>query len=171
MPSHRQYSLQAADEHEMNEWITLINYATAFKTSGVRMRGMAMGKDRAVLAGAAAAASHKRELEAIPKQQSLPKTPRKTVFGEAEDDHTVPAVRPSVTPKKAAVVDVDEANDVVNEGERLEEVFDVVKAELAAGRGGAASRASTPNGTAASQRSARVSADHAPSRADNIQVR
>jgi hypothetical protein len=35
MPYGRQYLLQAADEFEMNEWISLINYASAFKTADV----------------------------------------------------------------------------------------------------------------------------------------
>lgn len=169
MPSHRQYSLQAADEQEMNEWIGLINYATAFKTSGVRMRGLAMGKDRAVLAGAAAAASHKRDLEAMPTKQGPPKTPRKAVFGEVDDRPAFPDLPPTA-PRKALVMGVEEANDVINEGDRLEEVFDVVKAELAAGRGGAASRPSTSDGVAASQRSARTSTDRAPSRTGAIKV-
>ena len=37
MPYGRQYLLQAADEYEMNEWISLINYASAFKTADIPM--------------------------------------------------------------------------------------------------------------------------------------
>jgi len=37
MPHGRQYLLQAPDEYEMNEWISLINYASAFKTADVPM--------------------------------------------------------------------------------------------------------------------------------------
>ena len=37
MPYGRQYLLQAADEYEMNEWISLVNYASAFKTADIPM--------------------------------------------------------------------------------------------------------------------------------------
>jgi hypothetical protein len=37
MPHGRQYLLQAPDEYEMNEWISLINYASAFKTADIPM--------------------------------------------------------------------------------------------------------------------------------------
>lgn len=165
MPQHRQYLFSASDQQEMNDWVSLINYAAAFKTAGMRMRGVAMNKDQAVLAGAAAAASHKREVQSAaimtgtPAQPTSIKgsraqttseltTPKKAIFGDASA-RSHADVSP-VTPKsdslkvdtggggKASSVDVDAADDVVvDEGEQLEEVFDVVKAELAAGRGGA----------------------------------
>lgn len=37
MTQGRQYLLQAADEFEMNEWISLINYASSFKTVDIPM--------------------------------------------------------------------------------------------------------------------------------------
>ena len=37
-PSGRQLLLQAENERERNEWIAHINYASAFKTAGIRMR-------------------------------------------------------------------------------------------------------------------------------------
>ena len=143
MPPGRQYLLQATDESGMNEWVSLINYASAFKTAGVRMQGSSMGKDRAVLAGAAAAASHKREIEGT-QTESGNRTPRKAVFGGAmETPPSVPSLLRTENVLSGAI-DVDEANDVVaNEGEQLEEVFDEVKAELAAGRGGVTKRPST----------------------------
>jgi hypothetical protein len=172
MPHQRQYLMQASDEYEMNEWITLINYASAFKTAGIRMRASTMDKDKAVLTGAAAAASHKREVQGTAMTHgSGTSTPKKAVFGEpagefgdrlaAElgaptgsrtDSGTVAApststltstTAPAVVARKGAVLDVAGANEVaLEDGERLEEVFDVVKAELAAGRGGAMRRAS-----------------------------
>jgi len=35
-----QYLFQAESESEMNDWIAKINYAAAFKTSGIKMRGV-----------------------------------------------------------------------------------------------------------------------------------
>ena len=160
--------MQASDENEMNEWIALINYAGAFKTAGVRMRVSTMRKDQAVLAGAAAAASHQREIRG---SGSLDFSGVKKAFGEVSS-----AVIESNGEKPTRVekvggnvaVDVDGANDVaVAEGDQLEEVFDVVKADLAAGRGGATRipPASTPvNAT-------EVPKDEStPSRGDAIQV-
>lgn len=63
MPQGRQYLLQAGDEDELNEWVSRINYAAAFKTASVRMRGMGMTGSQAQLAGAAAAASHARAIK------------------------------------------------------------------------------------------------------------
>lgn len=160
MPHNHQYLLSAPDEREMNRWIALVNHAAAFKTAGLRMRGAVMNKDQAVLAGAAAAASHKRETQtqgrpSTPSLHVTPTTstttttttittPKKAVFGDSTSSHTTPVTPKSDTLKVAdqdplkAATDVDAAEDaIVDEGEQLEEVFDVVKAELAAGRGAA----------------------------------
>ncbi|WVQ95629.1 hypothetical protein IAU59_002727 [Kwoniella sp. CBS 9459] len=175
MPQSRQYLLQAADEYEMNEWVNLINYASAFKTANLKMKGPTMRKDQAVLAGAAAAASHQRELKGGGSQTSLGHglgSGKKAVFGEpnglglgvglnehgtfdppssASTEHTAQSQSHAhsetssivthlphphrLKVKKSGSVDMDEGNQVVHEGEQLEEVFGVVKAELAAGRG------------------------------------
>ncbi|OCF33689.1 hypothetical protein I316_04763 [Kwoniella heveanensis BCC8398] len=151
MPQSRQYLLQASDEYEMNEWITLINYASAFKTANLKMKGPTMRKDQVVLAGAAAAASHQRELKVDLNEHGSFESP-------SVDNNNAPpqsashsnSTLSSLTPshhhlrskiKKSGSVDLDEANEVVHEGEQLEEVFGVVKAELAAGRGEAGSGA------------------------------
>ncbi|WVF68224.1 hypothetical protein IAT40_002989 [Kwoniella sp. CBS 6097] len=169
MPQSRQYLLQAPDEYEMNEWVTLMNYASAFKTANLKMKGPTMKKDQVVLAGAAAAASHQRELKGGGSQTSLGlASGKKAVFGEPNGlglgvglnehgifehhstDHNgqtlsqAPANSSAtlsqhhhhrLKAKKSGSVEMDEANEVVHEGEQLEEVFGVVKAELAAGRG------------------------------------
>ncbi|CED82793.1 Guanine nucleotide exchange factor [Phaffia rhodozyma] len=73
MPHGRQYLLQAGDDDELNEWITRINYAAAFKTASVRMRGMGMTGNQAQWAGAAAAASHAKSLK-MEDQRSVQST-------------------------------------------------------------------------------------------------
>lgn len=181
MPSSRQYLLQAADEYEMNEWISLINYASAFKTANIRMRGTAMGKDRAVLAGAAAAASHKRELQGrnTPTENGPPITPRKAVFGDSSDINEKPNDSPpshlsmtrsrAGTLSKKSVIDIDGAeNVVVDEGEKLEEVFDIVKAELAAGRSGGTKK--FPEGSGLDEGKERLSGEGHAARSDILQV-
>ncbi|WVQ85950.1 hypothetical protein IAT38_008118 [Cryptococcus sp. DSM 104549] len=137
----RQYLMQAPDEYDMNEWISLINYASAFKTAGIKMRSGAMRKDQAVLAGAAAAASHRRELRGGDSQSSLPaaSATNGTVGGKKAfgDPGLGGELKTAGGGGDVRGVDVDGANERLHEGEQLEEVFGVVKAELAAGRGGA----------------------------------
>jgi hypothetical protein len=58
MANGRNIFLRASDEGEMNAWIARINYASAFKTAGVRMRPSGMSKQDIELTGIAAAASH-----------------------------------------------------------------------------------------------------------------
>lgn len=47
----------------MNEWISLINYAGAFKTVGVRMRALGLSNQDIELTGMAAAASHLKDVK------------------------------------------------------------------------------------------------------------
>jgi hypothetical protein len=47
----------------MNQWISLINYASAFKTAGVRMRLLGMSGRSMELTGVAAATSHLHDLQ------------------------------------------------------------------------------------------------------------
>ncbi|KAI0374264.1 hypothetical protein BV20DRAFT_935476, partial [Pilatotrama ljubarskyi] len=63
MPDGRQFLLQAHDEKEMNEWIARINYASAFKSAGVRMRALGLSGRDIELTGIAAAASHLKDLK------------------------------------------------------------------------------------------------------------
>ncbi|KAH9857871.1 hypothetical protein C2E23DRAFT_151726 [Lenzites betulinus] len=62
MPDGRQSLLQAPDEKEMNEWIARINYASAFKTAGVRMRALGLSGKDIELTGIAAATSHLKDM-------------------------------------------------------------------------------------------------------------
>ncbi|KIR30883.1 ARF guanyl-nucleotide exchange factor [Cryptococcus deuterogattii LA55] len=136
---HQQYLMQASDEFEMNEWISLINYASAFKSAGIKMRHGTMRKDQAVLAGAAAAASHRRDIREE-RHGSLDgaSTPgRIAVFGDVDQAADQGKTSAHLQGDGVRGVDIDGANDSLQEGEQLEEVFGVVKAELAAGRGGA----------------------------------
>ena len=60
----------------MNEWIACINYASAFKTAGVRMRSLGMSGRDIELTGQAAAVSHLRDLQ----QRNTP-SPRVRMYG------------------------------------------------------------------------------------------
>lgn len=184
MMSHgRQFLMQATDEYEMNDWVALINYASTFKSAGIRMRAQAIDSGEAVMAGAAAAESHKRDLEsgeggaagagagaavATPVAAAFATTTttsagastitrtsensqtRAVLFADAVTVDDAPA-RPrlrrvgSMRATPTAVVDIVGANStVVDGGEQLEAVIGSVKAELAAGRGGATRTMSLP---------------------------
>ncbi|KAL1748872.1 hypothetical protein HDZ31DRAFT_28634, partial [Schizophyllum fasciatum] len=67
LPDGRHYLLQAPTEREVNEWISRINYASAFKTAGVRMRPMGMSGKDVQLTGVAAATSHMHDMQAASK--------------------------------------------------------------------------------------------------------
>ncbi|KAJ3544942.1 hypothetical protein NMY22_g2621 [Coprinellus aureogranulatus] len=51
----RQLLLQASSNDDMDEWLTKINYASAFKTAGVRIRPPGMSLDEVHMTGVAAA--------------------------------------------------------------------------------------------------------------------
>jgi len=134
----RQFLLTAPDEGEMKDWMGLANYASTFKSAGIRMRGISMKKEQVVLAGAAAAASHKRDID---HAHGTDITPKKAFFGDTsaqvQSNHIIKSSPERSRPDASGgVIEVDDMETLVNnEGEQLEEVFDVVKAELAAGRG------------------------------------
>jgi hypothetical protein len=58
MANGRHIFLRASDEDDLNEWICRINYASAFRTAGVRIRPIGMSPPDIRLTGIAAAASY-----------------------------------------------------------------------------------------------------------------
>ncbi|KAF9452613.1 hypothetical protein P691DRAFT_803728 [Macrolepiota fuliginosa MF-IS2] len=59
----RHLLLRASTEDDMNQWISRINYASAFKSAGVRMRLLGMSGKSMHLTGVAAATSHLHDLQ------------------------------------------------------------------------------------------------------------
>ncbi|TFK30578.1 hypothetical protein FA15DRAFT_662569 [Coprinopsis marcescibilis] len=59
----RQILFQATDINDMNDWLSKINYATAFKSAGVKMRPTVMSNLDVRLTGVAAATSHLHDLQ------------------------------------------------------------------------------------------------------------
>jgi hypothetical protein len=147
MPGGYQFLMQTLDEKEMNEWLTLINYASTFKSAGIRMRATAIDSGDAKLAGTAAAESHVKDLETgtpSPKVSTPPPQARSVFFTQPSAFEEPPMVRPklrrvgSLRSAPTPRVDIAGANDVVvGGGEQIEAVIGSVKAELAAGRGAA----------------------------------
>lgn len=126
LPNGRQILLQTTSEDDMNEWISRINYASAFKSAGMRMRSQPMSRNDARLTGIAAATSHLHDMQhltsprvrtAEPKDRSPAERFRAELSTAADDDD----------------VDVPIAPEIEG-AEQFEITFDQVKAELAAGR-------------------------------------
>ncbi|KAJ3753285.1 hypothetical protein EV360DRAFT_87931 [Lentinula raphanica] len=59
----RQFLFGTDSESEMNEWISRINYASAFKSTGIQMRPLGMSGLDLQLTGVAAATSHLHDLQ------------------------------------------------------------------------------------------------------------
>ncbi|KAG6878425.1 hypothetical protein C0993_007026 [Termitomyces sp. T159_Od127] len=135
LPDGRQLLLQASSEKELNEWIAGINYASAFKTAGVRMRSLEMSKTDVQLTGVAAATSHLHDLQARSTKSHTwnDDTPRDPTTNDAI------LVEPPFFQRKLSLgtniedVDVDVPTAPEIDGaEQFKATFDQVKADLAA---------------------------------------
>ncbi|KAF8807560.1 hypothetical protein BYT27DRAFT_7138610 [Phlegmacium glaucopus] len=63
LPDGRHLLLQASDKKDLNEWISRINYASAFKSAGVRMRPLGLTSEDVHLTGVAAATSYLHDIQ------------------------------------------------------------------------------------------------------------
>lgn len=158
MPENRHYLMQFNDEYEMNEWLALINYASTFRTAAIRMRAVGLNSGEAVKAGSVAAEEHLRDVESgTPLVSPEPSQVRSIVFEDPNaQSETLVTPRPrlrrvgSMRSSPNPIVDISGANDVVvNDGEQMEAVIGSVKADLAAGRAGAAPMLPLPSELAA----------------------
>ncbi|KAG1755120.1 uncharacterized protein EDB91DRAFT_274067 [Suillus paluster] len=140
----RQILFQASSEMEVNQWISRINYASAFKSAGIRMRPPGMTGREVTLTGVAAAQSHLQDLRVVqqsqPKirswgsQSSLTRASQSTDEG-AEDavEESNPEIgfkldaRHNITHEPPAVPEIEGAS-------QLKATFDEVKAQLTAAR-------------------------------------
>ncbi|KAL7285244.1 hypothetical protein ACG7TL_000338 [Trametes sanguinea] len=150
MPDGRQFLIQAQDEKEMNEWISRINYASAFKTAGVRMRALGLSGRDIELTGIAAAASHLKDLKH--NLGSAPSPVIRTWNGRssedldivsraaAESEPVLPASAEGSRTRQGSVgsvgtIGIDPTTPPYENSSRLfKATFDEVKTELATGR-------------------------------------
>ena len=137
LPDGRQILLQAANDKDVNSWISRINYASAFKSAGIRMRPPGLSGEDVLLTGVAAATSHLHDLQqhadlqrrkswdsnvardlmdmlSLPKESRPPLRRRVTMSGRTESDADVP-----IAPE-------------IDGAEQFKATFDQVKADLAA---------------------------------------
>jgi hypothetical protein len=140
----RPFILQARDEGDMNNWLSCINYASTFKTTGVSMRAPGISGKDVELMGVAAAASHLRDLQCATSNSRMC---RVRAWGRNSDDFidklsSSPSA-PYAVSRSGRVkmvngredMDLDipvSPNDVG--AHQLKATFHQVKADLAAGR-------------------------------------
>ncbi|KAG2146577.1 uncharacterized protein EDB93DRAFT_1250858 [Suillus bovinus] len=137
----RQILFQASSEVEVNQWVSRINYASAFKSAGIRMRPPGMTGREVTLTGVAAAQSYLQDLRVV--RQSQPKIrswgSRSSLIrdtksaGESTEDigeRLNPEgleARHDITHEPPAVREIEGAS-------QFKATFDKVKAQLAAAR-------------------------------------
>ncbi|KAG1716572.1 hypothetical protein ID866_624 [Astraeus odoratus] len=129
----RHVLFQASNEREMNEWISRINYGSAFKSHGIRMRPLGISREDVELTGIAAAASHLQKLRSMHPVQTR-------VLTWGHDDSVAESrgnmdnnTSAGITPPNFLDSQLDSPVAPEVEGaSQLKETFDAVKAGLAA---------------------------------------
>ncbi|KAJ7655122.1 hypothetical protein DFH06DRAFT_1201661 [Mycena polygramma] len=142
MQDGRQFLLQSSNERELNEWISRINYASTFKTAGVRMRPLGMSGKDVQLTGVAAATSHLHDLQhahttayrARKWDHDAPRELMGMLSGEQESPVKTPVKRPLTMISFRGDMDLEAPTAPEIDGaDQFKATFDQVKAELAAG--------------------------------------
>ncbi|CCM00934.1 uncharacterized protein FIBRA_02981 [Fibroporia radiculosa] len=144
MPDGRHYLFQASDGKEMNEWISRINYSSAFKTAGVRMRPLGMSRRDIELTGIAAAASHLREMHHRATPHAPPRvrtwyagglnnveSPSNDPSSSLGGVSTLPASAPARQTSGSSTIS---SSQYESSSRLFKATFDEVKTELASGR-------------------------------------
>lgn len=109
---------------DMNGWISHINYASAFKSAGVRMRPLSMSQRDIELTGVAAATTHLQDIQSE-ERPTLSSTRVQTWYGEMTS-HS-----PNKKPSTATGSNVE---STASTSRLYKATFDQVKEEIAAGR-------------------------------------
>jgi hypothetical protein len=133
----RHILFQTTEETEMNEWISRINYASTFKTTGIRMRSLGMTSKALELTGVAAATSHLHDLQLPPLGQPRVLTwdhrNSSELMDESPGDGRLHDGYSACTYGRQSELAHLSAPEVEG-ASQFKETFDTVKAELAAAR-------------------------------------
>ena len=133
----RHILFQTTEEKEMDGWISRINYASTFKTTGIRMRSLGMTGKVLELTGVAAATSHLHDLQ-LPNlgqprvltwdHRNLPEPMDESPGdGRLHDGYSADTYG-----RRSGLADLSAPE--VDGASQFKETFDTVKAELAAVR-------------------------------------
>lgn len=140
LPNGRQILLQASSTDDMDEWLTKINYASAFKSAGVRIRPLGMTHDEIHMTGVAAAtallhdAQHASSLSASTRKRWDMHQSRELMGMLSADSFNS---RPSTSQRRLTIApcddfDVDSISFIdTAASQQFEATFKKVKADLA----------------------------------------
>ncbi|KAJ7042551.1 hypothetical protein C8F04DRAFT_1076289 [Mycena alexandri] len=179
MQDGRQFLLQSSNERELNEWISRINYASTFKTAGVRMRPLGMSGKDVQLTGVAAATSHLHDLQHTQTAHRARKWDNDVsheLMGMLSGEPQSPAKRPPPAKRPLTMIsfrgdmdlDVPTAPEV-DGADQFKATFDEVKAELAAWHWGIETDSPVVEEFPSSATSSRSHTSRLPSRSHIIQ--
>ncbi|KXN89874.1 Protein transport protein sec73 [Leucoagaricus sp. SymC.cos] len=138
----RHLLLKASSETEMNQWILRINYASAFKTAGVRMRLLGLSGRSMQIAGVAAATSHLHDLQnqiysssrdSAKWDDTAPQQLFEMLSGDAPVNKRLPNQRKVTLKTNLEEVELETPMPLgVERTAEFKDAFDQVKADLAA---------------------------------------
>ncbi|KAJ7630641.1 hypothetical protein FB45DRAFT_916156 [Roridomyces roridus] len=142
MQDGRQFLLQSSDEQELNEWVSRINYASTFKTAGIRMRPLGMSGKDVQLTGVAAATSHLHDLQTASRGRKWDNDAPRELMGMLSAESESPVKRPPPNRRVTMLsfkgemdLDIPTAPEI-DGADQFKATFDQVKAALAAGEWG-----------------------------------
>ncbi|KAJ3788950.1 hypothetical protein GGU10DRAFT_344691 [Lentinula aff. detonsa] len=136
----RQFLFGTDSQSEMNEWISRINYASAFKSTGVQMRPIGMSGQDLQLTGVAAATSHLHDLQHSQTKSEWDSSTSRDLMEMLSGESDTPFRKaPPIRRVTIMSSESDMDNDVpvapeIDGADQFKATFDQVKADLAAGR-------------------------------------
>lgn len=139
MSNGRQILLQATTSEDVDEWLTKINYASAFKSAGVRVRPPGMSQDEMQMTGVAAATSLLHDVQlnvGLPSPSAHPwdSSHSHELMGMLSANsftHGLSTPRHRLTIMPSIDFDVDTMSYDTATSQQFESTFKKVKAELA----------------------------------------
>ncbi|KAF8167944.1 hypothetical protein B0H34DRAFT_683719 [Crassisporium funariophilum] len=136
LPDGRHLLLQASGEKDLNEWISRINYASAFRSAGVKMRPLELTGEDVHLTGVAAATSHLHDMQQqfhVPHRSWGSDAPHHLMGMLSNQQSDRPSLKRRLTISGQTEFDLDApVAPEVDGAEQFKATFDKVKADLAA---------------------------------------
>lgn len=139
LSSGRQILLKASNLHEADEWLACINYASTFKSAGIRPRPTDMSQHDVRLTGVAAATSHLHDLQSRALSRPLPSqwdtnTPSQLMGMLSGTFNQQPPLKHRLNVPSEDFLDLDTISSLQSAGsEQFQMTFNHVKADLASG--------------------------------------
>ncbi|KAF5382956.1 hypothetical protein D9757_006388 [Collybiopsis confluens] len=136
----RQFLFVTDSQSEMNQWISRINYASAFKSTGVRMRPVGMSGRDLELTGVAAATSHLHDLQHNQSRSEWNNNASRDLMDMLSGKDNSSFKQTQAGRRVTAMSSTSDGDyDVpvapeVDGADQFKATFDQVKADLAAGR-------------------------------------